>query len=579
MIGFSVTIDGKEITEQEFSLTRENGMCEGKYDGVTVRQSIAQTKGGVLVKLELSGIAPHRCTELCPVRITDVDISDKRQYIRYGWTSRCVTVQPGEKFFTTFLGLFDKKGQGLFARTVFPLKFRENAELIGLEDGSYVLSIRKYLPDSYECDTVSSETVFVAEGDMNEALKNYASLLPENPRKPRPVTGYNTWDYYFSDISLEKVKENLEVIGKTPFLKEHLQYFTVDDGWQTAWGEWVPNYRFPGGIEQLSETVRSYGLIPGIWTAPLCVNPSSAPAQRSVKGFSLNAIGDPKRIDGMYYLDPTHPETRKAMKELFTGLYKAGIRLFKLDYLSRVLDMQYFYDKTAGPYDALRLFISDVRECVGEDSIILGCSLPAETASPYVDAGRTGFDMHNKWGHVTWSMENYQYCWCQQPRVWVNDIDFLLVRGPETDNDDLPRNTLDPGAHEPNHARWRGGDDMTLTEAQTWAACVMLTGGNMILSDRLSVLNSDGMEIIRKAFENRSEVPATPVDQFVSDLAAQWVQENKHYVLNWLDTEQSFDVDADTDMYELWSEKTLTPQNGKIHITLAPHASAVLIKK
>ncbi len=577
MIGFSVVIDGKEITEQEFSLTRSGDVCEGIYNGVTARQTVTEISGGRLVKLELSGIAPHRCTEFCPIRISGKDVSDKHQYIRYGWTSKYVTVQTGDDLRTPFLALYDKNGQGIFARTVFPLKFRENAELKGLEDGT-VLAIRKYLPDSYECDTVASENVFVAEGDMNTALASFASLLPKNPRKPRPVTGYNTWDYYFSDISLEKVKENLDVIGKTPFLKENLQYFTVDDGWQTAWGEWVPNYRFPGGIEKLSETVRSYGLIPGIWTAPLCVNPSSAPAQRSLRGFSPNALGDPKRIEGMYYLDPTHPDTRKAMKELFTWLYKAGIRLFKLDYLSRVLDMQYFYDKTAGPYDALRLLMSDVRECVGEDSIILGCSFPAEAASPDVDCGRTGFDMHNKWGHVTWSMENYQYCWCQQPRLWVNDIDFLLVRGPETDNDDLPRNTLDPGAHEPVHARWRGGDDMTLTEAQTWASCVMLTGGNMILSDRLSVLNEDGMTVIRKALENRSEIPAKPTDQFISDLPAQWVQENKRYVMNWLDTEQTFEVDADTDTYELWSEKMLAPQNGKIRITLPAHASAVLIK-
>jgi hypothetical protein len=46
-----------------------------------------------------------------------------------------------------------------------------------------------------------------------------------------------------------------------------------------------------------------------------------------------NEYGDPLMVDGRYTLDPTHPESKEYLKELYTRLYNDGYRFFKIDFL------------------------------------------------------------------------------------------------------------------------------------------------------------------------------------------------------------------------------------------------------
>lgn len=52
--------------------------------------------------------------------------------------------------------------------------------------------------------------------------------------------------------------------------------FQIDDGWQKSVGDWDVNTdRFPLGLKAVTEKIRSEGLIPGIWVAPLIVDMST----------------------------------------------------------------------------------------------------------------------------------------------------------------------------------------------------------------------------------------------------------------------------------------------------------------
>ncbi len=530
---------------------------------------------GEIYTLKLSGIKPNSLQKVYPFVCTAKECIGAKQYIKEGFTSAVRPVKDGMTFTTKCFIAFYENGAGLFARTVYPLKFNERTR-IAVNDQTGELEIECDIPETFATDNLEIK-VFVSFGDMNEALNAYATLLPDF-HHTRTVVGYNTWDYYFTDIDEESIAENLAFIKNTPYLRGNLEYFTVDDGWQTGWGEWYANRRFPNGTKGLADLISSYGLKPGIWTAPLCVNTTCSFAPRKMKGFVKDKYGDPICVNGQFIIDTTHPDGRQYIRDLFKRLYDDGFRLFKVDYVSNMLNVQRFYDTDAAPHDAIRTLFEDIRASVG-DSIIIGCSAPVSSCAKEIDCGRTGIDIHTKWGHITWAVENSQYYYNLHNRIWVNDPDFMVVRGDDTDIGDEIRNPRSQGEHNPHPGRWRGGRDFSLNEARTWAAYVMALGGCMNLSDRLALLNEKGLEIIRKALQYRKTETAIPLNQFGDDLASVWKQGKRYYLFNFTDEEKEFSIKADYDVFDLWTEKEFTPVNGEIRLKLNKHSSAVLEAK
>jgi alpha-galactosidase len=56
-------------------------------------------------------------------------------------------------------------------------------------------------------------------------------------------------------------------------------WVTLDDGWQTAKGDWFPNpKKFPGGdrdVKALVDEIRSQGFKAQLWWAPLAADPGT----------------------------------------------------------------------------------------------------------------------------------------------------------------------------------------------------------------------------------------------------------------------------------------------------------------
>ena len=49
--------------------------------------------------------------------------------------------------------------------------------------------------------------------------------------------GWNSWDYYFADVSEQDMIENMEEIRRDPVLREYLRYIVVDMGWEHREGD------------------------------------------------------------------------------------------------------------------------------------------------------------------------------------------------------------------------------------------------------------------------------------------------------------------------------------------------------
>jgi hypothetical protein len=482
----------------------------------------------------------------------------------------------------------DSRGPGVFLGTILPQNFTHLYRVEREGSGALRFCATTHFLD---CNAVHQPSLYRAEATwictnlpLAEATRVYARHLPPLPEN-RLATGWNSWDYYFSALRLEDILENADALHADTELAARLEFLVVDMGWEHAWGEWQPNYRFPGGLERLAAEICARGFTPGIWTAPLVVHPLSYPGLRSPDLFIKNEYGDPwpSPEGGQYAVDPTHPAGQAFLREVFTRLHRCGFRLFKIDFVSAILTAPRFHDPEKGPYGALADFFHLVRECVGPESHIIGCSLPAECGPGVCDSRRVGIDIHNQWTHIEWAVDFCQLSWWQYGRIAANDPDFLVVRGRDTSLE-AETNVLNPNAYNPNPPRWRRGPVFTLDEARTWATFVALTGGNLFLSDRMAMLNPAGLLLVRKAV-SLVPLPAEPLDLGDGERASLWYAQGEREarlgIINWEDRVVERDINladwgipVSSQVVDLWSGAIIPLAAGRLQVSLRPHASA-----
>ena len=290
--------------------------------------------------------------------------------------------------------------------------------------------------------------------------------------------------------------------------------------------------------------------------------------------LSVDANGDPLPDEDMYMLDPTHPDGERFLRETFTYLASCGFTFYKLDFISNVLTMERFYDKNAGPYDALAKLIAIVRQTVPDGSHVMGCSLPYGMGAGYVDSRRTGLDIHNTYKHLIQCLEGYLPQFASNERIYRNDLDYLVVRGPQT-TDDPMTNPINPAAGryraEPSERfRWRDGADFTYNEGKMWCGIVLMAGGSIFLGDKLTALNEQGLELLRRTLAEADFKAAVPVVDGSGTLPRIWKKKGWLFVFNFSDTQQHYTIDLEGTYRDVYTDEELTA-NGAVDITVNAH--------
>lgn len=128
---------------------------------------------------------------------------------------------------------------------------------------------------------VATLTTFVAAhtGDCFAPLAAYREIMAGRGLTDAfvPASAYEAmwcaWGY-------ERNFNTAQVVGTLPKVKElGIEWAVLDDGWQTAEGDWNPDpEKFPRGDADMIEFVdqiRSAGLRPRLWLAPLAVDPGT----------------------------------------------------------------------------------------------------------------------------------------------------------------------------------------------------------------------------------------------------------------------------------------------------------------
>ncbi|NLB55020.1 MAG: alpha-galactosidase, partial [Lentisphaerae bacterium] len=367
-------------------------------------------------------------------------------------------------------------------------------------------------------ESISGDTLFLSFGnDPRPILKRYADLLAEpsvSTQVSRKMVGWSPWDYYLGGVTEQDLVDNVNWLAAR---REEIpvEFIQLDHGFQKCEGDWLTtNEKFPSGLKWLSDFIYTKGFTPALWLCPFLVAEQSSLYAEHPDWVIKAADGSPLKLNGyavkaVYGLDCSIPEAREWVKELGRRtVHEFGYQYIKLDGANgQILStLGVLKDPKVTKGAACRMGLQAFKEGMGKDAFLLN-AFQFRLSSGIADGMRIGEDVGGRWdgsriakhygerdnfpgpGEVLRGISSTGAHYWMHRRLWVNDSDYMVVR--------------QKGSR----------SDLSLPEARTWASCVSLTDGLMILGDNLMELTDDRVDIIKKvmpAFDGS----AIPVDFF-----------------------------------------------------------------
>jgi alpha-galactosidase len=152
--------------------------------------------------------------------------------------------------------------------------------------------------------------VAVHEGDYFQTLRDYRSVMVARgvhfDASPESAFGpiWCAWGYG------RKIKPS-QIYGALPIVKKlGFTWVTLDDGWQTAQGDWfLQPQKFPNGdadMRALVDKIHAEGFNAQLWWAPLAADPGTEVVKKHPEWLLLNADGSKQKISywNSWYLCP-----------------------------------------------------------------------------------------------------------------------------------------------------------------------------------------------------------------------------------------------------------------------------------
>ncbi|HVN64967.1 MAG TPA: glycoside hydrolase family 36 protein [Candidatus Binataceae bacterium] len=327
--------------------------------------------------------------------------------------------------------------------------------------------------------------------------------------------GWCSWYHYFHEITEDALRANLKSLEamRAEFPIDVVQ---LDDGFQSALGDWdTTNVKFPSGLAKIADEIRRAGFKAGLWTAPFLAARDSRvmiehpdwfivqedngwPVQA---GFNQNwtTSNDPFA----YALDPSNPEFSAHLERLFAKLSREfGYSYLKLDFLYAAAAEGRRHDMRLTRAETLRRGLEAIRAGAGDDAFIVGCGCPLGPAVGIVDGMRIGPDVAPFWGDTTGGMGEPSTLHAVEAivsrsfmhrRLWLNDPDCLMLRAKET--------------------------YLTADERGALAAAIAVSGGMLLISDDMALLDREAARLFRTVAEigekidlNSANEPILPLD-------------------------------------------------------------------
>ncbi|MFW9931338.1 MAG: alpha-galactosidase, partial [Candidatus Thorarchaeota archaeon] len=340
------------------------------------------------------------------------------------------------------------------------------------------------LPVTEKDTIVSEETLVLYSKNAYQSLEEYMDFVSQrmNAIKWKNVpAGWCSWYFYYTMPDEGEIIENTDFLANR-FGKE-IEWIQIDDGYQMKVGDWDENSRFGSGLAALVKKIKEKGYRAGVWTAPFVASEHSEIFKDKrdwfVRDHDNNPIvvgENPLWLGNYHALDLTNPKVLKHIKGIFTKLKQDGFEYFKIDFLYHAALLGQRHDSKITRAQAIRRGLEVIREAVGDD-MILGCGAPLGPCIGMVNMMRIGTDIATHWrydwgGGVYECSVNTMTRAVMHDRLWVNDPDCVLVR--QDDN------------------------ELTEEEVKLWLNVVALSGGAILLSDRMMEVSEERLAFIDK---------------------------------------------------------------------------------
>jgi alpha-galactosidase len=320
----------------------------------------------------------------------------------------------------------------------------------------------------------SLDAALVDAGDALAASGGISSLRSLGP-------GWCSWYAYWGAVTEVDVLTNLETIQR---LDLDVAVVQVDDGHQSAIGDWLTRSERFGSVERVGARIREAGYEAGIWTAPFLVAPDSELAATRPEWLVDGVVALHNWDQDIHVLDVTHPDAADHLATVYRTLCEQGFTYHKIDFLfAGAMEGPRAADVTG--LDAYARGLEIIRDAVGPDATILGCGAPLLPSIGHVDAMRVGPDIDPRFESADGDLSQPSQRgavtagdarrW-MHGRWWVNDPDCIIVRP------DVERRAA-------------------------WAEHLRDYGGLMVSSDPLDQLDADGLEWTRDLLRSTSLQP------------------------------------------------------------------------
>ncbi len=158
------------------------------------------------------------------------------------------------------------------------------------------------------------------------------------------------------------------------------------------------------------------------------------------------------------------------------------------------------HDPTLTDVERMRLGSKTMRDAVGLDSYLLGCSAVFGPCIGFVDGMRTGGDINPRYeAFPERSLGNLSHFYLSG-KVFNGDADYLIFR--EAADEDA----------KVSKEKTKNGGSMTMNEAQMWADFNKLYGTARLQSDNLTTLRPEHQALVKEVFNYPAMDETVPLD-------------------------------------------------------------------
>jgi len=179
--------------------------------------------------------------------------------------------------------------------------YTKRTELVGWGDGVQAMYDTDLFPFERRVEagetfnSAKSSIAFFVDGkgsaDPRWVIPSFASqvFLKKGP-KYQPPWIYNTWEPFERGITKGITMDLIAAAGRMG-----MDVFTIDDGWQTDYGENAINLKlFPNGLNEIQTAVEQAGMRLGLWSPLAAISMNTAVYREHPEWVCVDRNGKPK---------------------------------------------------------------------------------------------------------------------------------------------------------------------------------------------------------------------------------------------------------------------------------------------